>query len=501
MALNLEEDGLCPAALPANGTATIPAQIHKEQSSVRQAVIIAAGNGSRLQGYQNGRPKPLLKVGGLHLLERVILSAKQVGITDFVVVIGYQAARIRKTINARKLGVKITWVRNTEWRRPNGVSVLRAERYIHGKFLLFMSDHIFDYKTLCELKKVDMGQDSGVLCVDNNLNRVPNLDDATKVRTHGNRLINLDKSLTDFNAIDTGIFLLNPELFAALRQSQMRGDESLSGGIRVLAEEGRMRTWNIGDRFWQDVDTVPDARHAERLLLHSTRSKGDGIIAKSINRKVSNFISKWLVKTPVTPNQISIFNFFFALLTAWVVSHGKPGTTIAGGLMFQLGSILDGCDGEVAQIKLRTSRLGAMIDTVTDHLSYAAFVIGVTFGAYNATGNPAVFYVTGVLLCALLFSLNLGRIYIKRKNSASLRALDSDIAGLRHSGQHRWYVRFFSSMHALGRRDVFSFAAMAVMLLGSITLFYSGLMGTLALLSCGIALTTLPLLSRKPTLE
>jgi len=501
MALNLDGDDFGSGALAAEGTSSITAGLYREQTSVTQAVIIAAGNGSRLQGYQNGSPKPLLKVGGLHLLERVILSAKKVGVTDFVIVIGYQAARIRKTINAKKLGVKITWVRNIEWRKPNGVSVLKAERFVGGKFLLFMSDHIFDPQTLSDLRRVELGKDGGLLCVDHNLNRVPNLDDATKVRTEGTRLVNLDKSLTDFNAIDTGIFLLTQELFDALRQSQLRGDDSLSGGIRVLAEEGRMRTWDIGDKFWQDVDTVPDARHAERLLLHSTRSKGDGVIAKTINRKVSNFITKWLLKTPITPNQISIFNFIFSLFTAWVVSHGKPVTTIAAGFMFQLSSILDGCDGEVAQIKLRTSKVGAAIDTVTDHLSYMTFVIGVTIGTYHASGSPVVFYIAGSLIVSVLFSLNLGRIYIKRKNTASLRTLDTDIASLNHAEQKRWYLKFVGYVHSLGRRDMFSFVAMLIMFSGSITIFFAGVMGTLVLLSGGIGVSSLYLLSRKPVLQ
>ena len=430
------------------------------------------------------------------LLQRVILAAKKIGITEFVIVIGYQAARIRKTINAKKLGVKITWVRNLDWRRPNGISVLKAEKFINGKFFLFMSDHVFDPAILKNLKEINLGKDCGLLCVDYNLNRIPNLDDATKVRTENNRLTNVGKSVADFNAIDAGIFICTPHLFGALRQSQSNGDDTLSGGIRVLAQDGRMCSFNIGESFWQDVDTEPDAHHAEKLLLDSTRFKGDGIVAKHINRKISNKITEWLIKTPITPNQISILNFIFSIFIAWVVSFGKPLTTMIGGVLFQFASILDGCDGEVAQIKLKVSKTGALVDTLTDHLSYVVFLIGVTLGAYNATGDSTLLYVTGATCAFLLIALNFSRLYLQKKGSASLRDLDQDIASLNHSKQKVWYLKFFGYVHHCGRRDLFSFCGMAVMLFGNITVFYWGLIGTIFLICIGISISAISMLSK-----
>jgi CDP-L-myo-inositol myo-inositolphosphotransferase len=465
---------------------------------VTKAVIIAAGNGSRLQGYQNGSPKPLVKVAGLPLLERVIQSARKNGIREFVIVIGYQAALIRKSIDARKLGVKITWVRNTDWRKPNGVSVLKAERFVKDKFLLFMSDHVVDPGIIGWLKKHKLGDDRGILCVDRRLDQVQNLDDATKVRTANDRMINLGKSLTDFNAIDVGVFMLTPALFDALRKSQEEGDETLSGGIRVLARASKMRTLDIGDSYWQDVDTVPDIGHADRILLHSTRSKKDGIVARTINRRISNRITRLLLKTPITPNQISLFNLVFTIFTAWLVSFGKPVTTILGGILFQFASILDGCDGEVATLKHKQSRFGALVDTISDHLSYLAFIIGVTVGVYNATLDSSVFYITGANIVFLMFALRFGLQYIRKKGSGSLRDLDQGIASLNHSEQKVWYLRLFGFLHPLGRRDMFSFLAMIVMLFGNLTIFYWGLIVMVFIASLGISISAASMLSYRP---
>jgi CDP-L-myo-inositol myo-inositolphosphotransferase len=482
-----------------DGASTTEKELFAADTKVTKAVIIAAGNGSRLQGYQNGSPKPLVRVGGIPLLERVILSAKKSGITEFVIVVGYKAALVRKTINARKLGVKITWVRNLDWRRPNGVSLLKAERFVGDKFLLFMSDHIFDPSILRELRETNMGSDYGILCVDRRLDQVQNLDDATKVRTlNDGRMVNLSKSLTYFNAIDIGVFKLTRYIFDALRKSQEEGDESLSGGIRVLARNGKMNTWDIGHHYWQDVDTIPDLRHAERLLLQSTRSKADGIISRTINRRISNHITKYLLKTPISPNQISFFNLGLSLFTAWLISMGKPETTMIGGVLFQLASILDGCDGEVAVIKHRTSKFGALVDTITDNISYMVFIVGATIGMYTVTHDVRVLWLTGAVLAGLILALKFGLQFIQKKNSGSLKVLNENIAALNHSGQKSWYLRLFGILHPLGRRDMFSFLAMLVMLFGNIEVLYWLMMITSGIAAIGISISAATLLSIRP---
>ena len=82
-----------------------------------KALIIAAGQGLRLGHLTEATPKPLIRLLGLSLIERVILTAKQVGITEFVVVVGYLGDKIRATLgDGSQWGVKIAYVQNNEWR-------------------------------------------------------------------------------------------------------------------------------------------------------------------------------------------------------------------------------------------------------------------------------------------------------------------------------------------------------------------------------------------------
>ncbi|HCR17612.1 MAG TPA: nucleotidyltransferase, partial [Candidatus Latescibacteria bacterium] len=223
---------------------------------VKKAVIIAAGMGSRLNGNAGNLPKPLVQVAGVGLLKRTILSAKRAGITEFVVVIGYRGAEIRDAVSRdSQVDVHIDWVENTDWEKGNGLSVLKAQPYVDEPFLLMMSDHLFESEVLFKLRYQPVGPGEAVLCVDYDLDRIHDMEDATKVFIDGDQILHIGKELESFNAVDTGIFVCSASLFDGIETALALGDESLSGGIRVLAARGAMRSVGIDGLFWLDVDT------------------------------------------------------------------------------------------------------------------------------------------------------------------------------------------------------------------------------------------------------
>jgi choline kinase len=87
-----------------------------------------------------------------------------------------------------------------------------------------------------------------------------------KVRMNGTRVTDIGKTLTTYDALDTGLFVCTPSLFAALDAARLTGDTTLSGGIRQLAAQRRMRGVDIGNTDWYDIDTLGDLQHAESLL-------------------------------------------------------------------------------------------------------------------------------------------------------------------------------------------------------------------------------------------
>jgi len=239
----------------------------RQYGKVEQCLILAAGNGSRLAPCSGGLPKPLVRLCGKPLLEHVILAAHEAGINEFVIVVGYRADAIRLWLDEWAFpDVTLTLVDNLDYHKDNGISVLKARNHIHGPFLLLMSDHIFQPETAEILLKQPLGQGEVILAVDPNIDTVFDLDDATKVRREGDRIVDIGKQITDYDAFDTGMFLCSPKLFDVLESAKKDGNCSLSDGMRKLAQTGKFRAFDIGDAGWQDVDTPEALAYAETIF-------------------------------------------------------------------------------------------------------------------------------------------------------------------------------------------------------------------------------------------
>ena len=232
-------------------------------------VIIAAGRGSRLAS--RAPSKPLLEVAGTALIDRALDAARAAGIRRFVVVTGYAGDEVERHLKTKAAadGLAIETVRNDEWEKENGLSVLKARPLAGTRFLLVMSDHIFDPALLEGLRSQTIVDGEIILAVDRRTSGphpFVDLDDVTRVREENGRIAAIGKNIPAYNAFDTGAFFCTPALFEALERSQAGGDYSLSGGIKALAASGKARTWDIGDLFWLDVDDDKAVAKAEDAL-------------------------------------------------------------------------------------------------------------------------------------------------------------------------------------------------------------------------------------------
>ena len=230
-----------------------------------KAVIIAAGKGSRINSTVDS--KPLISVNGLCLIERALLNCKRNGIFDVLIVVGYNSEKIKEKLgNNEYCGIKLTYIFNEEWKRGNGISVLKAKQYLNEPFILMMSDHILDENILDLLLKTSIKKDECILCVDRSFPSHINMDDATKVLVDKNKIKKIGKNIEKFNGLDTGIFMCQPSLFDTLEKSVKKGGESLSNSIQILADESRMLYCDISEKFWIDVDIKNDLKNAELMM-------------------------------------------------------------------------------------------------------------------------------------------------------------------------------------------------------------------------------------------
>jgi len=235
---------------------------------IKQCLILAAGNGTRLRTLSANLPKPLVSFQGRPILEHVIRRTQEAGIEEFVIVLGYRGYLIRQWFESCWRGkARFTWVENPDYHKSNGISALKARSVLHDNFLLLMADHIFEAKTARMMVRQPLAPGEVILGVDPKIDSIFDIDDATKVRRRGDRIVNIGKEIEEYDGIDTGMFLCSPALFDDLEAAGKDGNCSLSDGMRRLARDGRLRAVEIGDADWHDLDTPEAFAHAEMETL------------------------------------------------------------------------------------------------------------------------------------------------------------------------------------------------------------------------------------------
>ena len=234
---------------------------------VRDAVILAAGNGDR---FRNGtrQSKLLQPLLGTPLILRTLATAAAAGITSFDIVLGYQADAVRAAVESHlPAGTSAHFTFNPDWHLENGVSALAVRhRLSDRRFALLMGDHLFDREVLAHLRRAAVEPDESLLAIDSRPVPADVAAEATKVRLDGDRIVAIGKDLETYDALDMGVFVCAPSLFRALDLARESGDTTLSGGIRVLAARGLMRGAAVGSGAWFDIDTFEDLENAEHLL-------------------------------------------------------------------------------------------------------------------------------------------------------------------------------------------------------------------------------------------
>ena len=358
------------------------------------AVILAAGEGSRLAGHGNGEPKPTLPLLGLSLGERAIVACMEAGIRRFVVVLGHEKERVRRHFEriAAARDCDISCVDAPSWRLGNGASVLAAAEAVgDSRFVLLMVDHLVDPQLIRAVRSSVVPAGEIGLGVDRNRDQLFDPADATKVKLEGGTVGRIGKHLDEWDAVDTGVFWCSGVLFEALASEAPRGRHQLSDGVAALAERGAVRAVDVTGLGWLDVDTPEAWREARRRLLSSLSGKReDGLVSRVINRPISIRISAWLSSTSITPNQITVAGFLLTLVGAALLAAGATVLTIAGGLVVQAASVLDGCDGEIARLKHWATARGAWLDTILDRYGDLAVTCAITLACAQLQPGPLV---------------------------------------------------------------------------------------------------------------
>jgi len=321
-----------------------------------KAVVLAAGLGTRLKANV---PKPLVKVAGREILYRNLRILSELGVDEFIVVA--RDKRIEEFLIKHGFKYKMVWNNHPE--KGNGYSLYLAKDYVDVDFVLIMGDHVYERAFIEKAIK-------GKGLIGDRIAKYVDKDEATKVLCRDGRVAKIGKELDRYDYIDTGFFVLSPDIF---RYAEEIVKEKGDGEVKLSEVIGRAKppVTEVSGYFWMDVDTPEELKKVRRELIRlSVKGYGDGIVSRIINRKISTWISEKIVDH-VTPNQMTVITFLIGVLSALLALVNRP----LAGVLYQISSILDGVDGEIARASMRTSKFGGWVDSILDRYVDFLFLV------------------------------------------------------------------------------------------------------------------------------
>jgi bifunctional UDP-N-acetylglucosamine pyrophosphorylase/glucosamine-1-phosphate N-acetyltransferase len=239
-----------------------------------QAIILAAGEGSRMRPLTSKRPKVMLPVCGKPILEQIVLRAKQAGVESFVFVVGYGADAVKLHFgDGSNFGVRIDYtVQNRQL--GTGHALLAAEAKAEDRFIVLNGDVLPDAESLKSMtsikgnavaaKRVPDPSRYGVfLCDDGHMKSV-----VEKSKTPPSDLAN------------AGIYLFDRAIFDALENTGMseRGEYELTDGLNALASKEKTKIKIIELKDWIEVGRPWDILAANEKLMPNVRAHIEGEI-------------------------------------------------------------------------------------------------------------------------------------------------------------------------------------------------------------------------------
>ncbi|MFQ5442879.1 MAG: NTP transferase domain-containing protein [Thermodesulfobacteriota bacterium] len=288
-----------------------------------QAVILAAGFGSRLNRLSKGLPKCLIPVGGRPIIEHQIEALSDAGVGRVLVVVGHKADEVRKT-----LGSRVEYIENTRYDKTNSLySLWLARDWVKEPFVLLNCDLVFQPEILDRV--LTMG--GNVLAYDSTSTKG---QEQTKVAVQNGMVVDLGKDLPPESARGESLGLLRFDsggthaLFSRVHALIEKGEENswVIEGIRSVCREIGLKAYNAAGMPWVEVDFPNDLERARKEVwpaIEKTRWK------RTIHWRKTKYLAMGFVAAALLSTGLLVGSYSSTENITWTTEAASGGEKVS----------------------------------------------------------------------------------------------------------------------------------------------------------------------------
>lgn len=339
-----------------------------------------------------------LDVAGVRLLHRLILTGHRAGIYHWRLLTSANTADVQASLAAsaklRKLDCQVLDIRQTPV--ADMLATLPA-----GDVLIVTTPAVVDHHLLAELQQ-DTVTVLGVLPASTVTAESVNVIDG---------LVTTQTPTTSSTHNATGIFYCSRSLLDTVLPpiwSQLGTTSApLPVLLAALLDQTSIQAIDISHHLWVPL-TALSAAHiatAEHQLLQRLGRQDESPIVSRVNRALSRQITRQLMHTSITPNQITVVSAFIGLCGAFLLAQPSQLWQVCGGLLFLCSTIIDGCDGEIARLTFQESAFGAKFDIVMDNVVHLFLFPSLAIGLYRQYESPLYLILGGLAVGGVVLSM------------------------------------------------------------------------------------------------
>ncbi len=240
-----------------------------------KAVIIAAGEGTRMRPLTSSNPKVMLPIANKPMIEHTIKAAMDAGISEFLIVTGYREDAIRNYFNdGNCLGISIEYLRQEE-QLGTANAIACAKGYVKGHFIVLNGDMLVSAQHIRQL--ISRTEDAVI-----SVKEVEDPSNFGVIETSGNIVIRIIEKPKDpsTNLANAGIYLFHEVIFDYIEKTEIskRGEYEITDSLQMMIDDGFRVGHEIMATEWIDIGRPWDMLDANKVLLDNIDNKCEAIV-------------------------------------------------------------------------------------------------------------------------------------------------------------------------------------------------------------------------------